>query len=113
MKDSKKMPKDVQAKKDVLQEMMQMAMEAMRGKNKHGMDEMMNMKKVSVMAKDKQGLEEGLDKAKEVIASKDGEESPEHEIDESPDFEAGEDEEDTSELSDEQKKLMLKKLLKG
>jgi pyruvate-formate lyase len=108
MKD-KKMPKDMQAKQDVLKEMMQMAMEAMRGKNKHGMDEMMNMKKVSVMAPDDESLEAGLDKAKEVLeAREDGEEEGSDE----EDMEMEDEEGMMAELSDEQKKLMLKKLMK-
>ncbi len=64
--DGKMSPEDMQAKMDVLHELLQMAHEAMGGKVKHGMDE---MQKVSVMAPDKQSLEKGLDKAKEIAAS--------------------------------------------
>lgn len=55
---------EAQAKMDVLQELMEMAHQAMGSKVKNGMDE---MKKVSVMAPDKEGLEEGLEKAQELV----------------------------------------------
>lgn len=74
----------VQAKMDVIQELLEMAQEAMAGKVKGGMDE---MQKVSVMAPDKESLSEGLDMAK-MIAGDEEEpeagESEEHEMSESP-----------------------------
>lgn len=80
-KDKGEMSKeDIQAKMDVLMELMQMAREAMGSKVKSGMDE---MNKVSVMAPDKEGLEEGLDKAKELMQSPMLEES-EEEMEENP-----------------------------
>ncbi len=95
---------DVEAKKDVLKELLEMAMEEMRGANKRGLDEAMSMKKVSVMAPDKEGLKQGLEKAEEVI---EGEESP---VDEEEEMEEPEMSED--ELSDDEKKDLLKKMMK-
>lgn len=57
---------EMQAKMEVLQELLHMAQEAMGSKVKNGMDE---MKKVSVMAPDQASLEKGLEMAKEVSAS--------------------------------------------
>lgn len=51
------------AKMEVLQELLQMATQAMGSKVKGGMDE---LKKVSVVAPDKESLTEGLELAKEV-----------------------------------------------
>jgi hypothetical protein len=56
---------EMQAKMEVLQELLQMAQEAMGSKVKGGLDE---MQKVSVMAPDKESLTKGLDLAKEVAA---------------------------------------------
>ena len=121
MKDEmKKM--DSQAKMDVLKELLQMAMEQMRGKNKSGLEEMQKMKKVSVMAPDKAGLKEGLHKAEDVLSGMPGEEEgAEHEASESPEYEAGEDEEMAEEnpeneedgMSDDEKKMMIKKMMKA
>ena len=64
-KDKSKMSEqEVQAKMDVLMELMEMAKEALGSKVKSGMDE---MQKVSVSAPDKEGLEEGLEKAQELV----------------------------------------------
>jgi uncharacterized phage infection (PIP) family protein YhgE len=68
---------DVQAKMDVLHELLQMAHDAMGGKVKHGMDE---MQKVSVMAPDQKGIKEGLAKAAGMMEES-PEESPEMEMD--------------------------------
>lgn len=62
---------EVQAKMDVVQELLQMAQEAMGSRVKHDMDE---MQKVSVAAPDKESLLEGLEMAQDVA-----EESPEME----------------------------------
>lgn len=62
--EGKMSPEDMQAKIEVLHELLKMAHEAMGGKVKHGMDE---MQKVSVMAPDHKSLEAGLDKAKELM----------------------------------------------
>jgi hypothetical protein len=100
---------DINAKQDVLKELMQMAMEEMRNKNKHGLDEAMKLKKVSVMAPDKQGIEQGLDTAKQVI----GELPGDHESEEDEDTYLDEDDTDEMPMSDEQKKELLKKMLKA
>lgn len=56
-------PEEMQAKMDVLKELLGMAQEAMGSKVKGGMDE---MQKVSVMAPDQKSLTHGLDMAKEI-----------------------------------------------
>ena len=56
-------PEEVQAKMDVLQELMDMCKEKMGQSVKSGMDE---MNKVTVAAPDKESLAMGLDKAKEI-----------------------------------------------
>jgi hypothetical protein len=95
----------VQAKMDVIQELLEMAQEAMAGRVKGGMDE---MQKVSVMAPDKESLSEGLDMAQMLAGdeSEDEEESSDEmpeasseessESEESPmmSIEAAQDEED-------------------
>lgn len=76
----------MQAKMDVIQELLEMAQEAMAGKVKGGMDE---MQKISVMAPDKESLSHGLDMAK--MLSGESEESEEDESEESsPDVESSE-----------------------
>lgn len=60
---SKMSANDIQAKKDILKELLGMADEAMRGKLGEGMKGM----KVSVMAKDEDGLKEGLEKAEDLV----------------------------------------------
>lgn len=70
----------IEAKLDVIKELMQMAQATMAGKVKGGLDE---MHKVTVMAPDQEGLAEGLDKAEDVV-----DEAPEMESDEaSPEVE--------------------------
>jgi hypothetical protein len=71
---------DVQAKMDVLHELLQMAHNAMGGKVKSGMDE---MQKVSVMAPDQKGIKEGLAKAAGMMADA----SPEESHEEAPEME--------------------------
>lgn len=56
---------EMEAKMDVLRELLQMAQSAMGDKVKGGMDE---MQKVSVMAPDSESLEAGLEMAKEVAS---------------------------------------------
>ena len=91
MKDDKKKSsmskEDIQAKIDVLQELLDMAEEAKME------DVGSRMQKVSVAAPDKESLEEGLDKAKELVESSD-EESMMSEM-ESEDKEEEEDEEES------------------
>ena len=59
---------EIQAKMDVLLEMLQMISEEMGGRVKNGMmDHENEMKKVSVVAPSNEGLEEGLEEAQEVI----------------------------------------------
>lgn len=67
--------KEVQAKMDVIKELLSMAHSAMGSKVKGDMD---GLQKVSVMAPDKESLADGLDLAQELT------ESPEDEADESP-----------------------------
>lgn len=76
---------EIQAKMDVIKELLDMAQQAMGNDVKGGMDE---MHKVSVMAPDQQGLEAGLDVAKNVAGA---EGSPEEEASESPEQEKMED----------------------
>lgn len=57
-------PEDMQAKMDVIKELLEMAQSAMAGKVKGGMDE---MQKVSIMAPDQESLTEGLDAAKDIV----------------------------------------------
>lgn len=85
-KPSKMSEQDIQAKKDVLKELLQMADEALRGKSSKGLDELKGMK-VSVMAKDPKSLKEGLEKAEELVEGQEEMESEE----ESEDSGMGED----------------------
>lgn len=105
----KKMSKmDIEAKKDVLKELLQEMTGLMREKNKNGIEEMRKMKKVSVMAPDKEGLEEGLEKAQELVhkgPDMDEESPEEHEEEMDEDM-------DEEEMSDEDKKQLLKKMMK-
>lgn len=88
---------EVRAKMDVVQELLQMAQEAMGSRVKHGMDE---MQKVSVAAPDKESLLEGLEMAQDVaeespeMEESSEEQSPESEkvMDEAPAVEAEEEE---------------------
>lgn len=102
-------PEEVQAKQEVLMELLEWAQDAMGGRVKSGMDELMAPAKVEVMADSPEGLEEGLDKAKDVI-----EEMPEDmmEGDESEeDSDEDEDDEDSEDEEDDRKKSFLKNLL--
>lgn len=62
--DGKMSSEDIQAKMEVLHELLKMAHDAMGQHVKGGMDA---MQKVSVMAPDHKSLEAGLDKAKELM----------------------------------------------
>lgn len=65
----------IEAKLDVIKELMEMAHAAMAGKVKGGLDE---MHKVTVAAPDAEGLEEGLEMAEDVVGEKeDGEDTEE------------------------------------
>ncbi len=75
----------MQAKMDVIQELLDMAHEAMAGKVKGGMDE---MQKVSVMAPDKESLSEGLELAQEITEPEEDESE-----ESSPDVESSEESE--------------------
>lgn len=76
-------PKSKQAKEEVLQELLNMAHDAMGSKFKNDMDE---MQKVTVAAKDPEALQEGLAKAQEMVGQQDDEsmEDPAEEKAESP-----------------------------
>lgn len=80
MMDQKKSEKmsdqDISAKKDVLQELLAMCNEELKGRTKSGLD---GMKKVSVMSDTADGLTQGLEKAHEI--SQDLEDSPTEELD--------------------------------
>lgn len=56
----------IQAKKEMLMELLGVSEEALKKRVKDGLDGARAMK-VSVMAKDKEGLKEGLEKAEEVL----------------------------------------------
>lgn len=58
--------KSIQAKMDMLLELLGVSEEMLKGKSKMGLDEAKAMK-VSVMAKDKEGLKQGLEKAEDVL----------------------------------------------
>lgn len=74
---SKMSANDIQAKKDILKELLDMADGAMKGKLGEGMKGM----KVSVMAKDEEGMKEGLEKAEELVeARQDMKMEPENEL---------------------------------
>lgn len=102
------MKKDVQAKVDVLKELLEVAKDEMRGRNKRGMEDMMGqkMQKVAVMAPDEEGLKEGLEKAEEIVESK-----MEGEDEEGYEEEDGMESEDGEELDDEAKKELIKKMM--
>ena len=58
--------KDIQAKKEMLMELLGFADSELKGKAKSKLDEARAMK-VAVMAKDKEGLMEGLEKAEDIL----------------------------------------------
>lgn len=58
--------KDIQAKKEMLMELLGFADSELKGKAKSKLDEARAMK-VAIMAKDKEGLMEGLEKAEDII----------------------------------------------
>lgn len=74
---SKMSENDIQAKMDILRELLGMADDAMRGKVGEGMKGM----KVSVMAKDPNAMKEGLEKAEDLVSEKqDMKMQPENEL---------------------------------
>jgi len=95
MKDKKSEMGDTErdAKMSVLQHVKDMAQDMMKGRLQDG------MKKVTVASDSKEGLEDGLQKAKDMMTAREegkeeeatgDEEGPEHESQESPDYEAAE-----------------------
>lgn len=95
---------EVQAKMEVVKELLEMAQSAMADGVKGDMDSMMAPKSVEVSAPDKESLSEGLDMAKDLIESKEAdaskdddselELSPESEMADAQSCEDDEDEED-------------------
>lgn len=92
-------PREMQAKEDVLQELLNMAHEAMGSKLKNGMDE---MQKVTVAAKDPEALQEGLAKAQEMV----GEMPESHEL---TDDESEETKEEQQEEEQDEPSMFAKK----
>lgn len=78
-KDDKMSPDEVQAKMDVIKELLGMADEHMGSKVKSGLDD---MQKVSVMAPDSESLEAGLDKAQDLVGAMPEDEDDEENADE-------------------------------
>jgi hypothetical protein len=83
-------PMEIEAKMDVLKELLGLAESEHGSRVKNGLDE---MKKVTVAAPDEKSLEKGLEKAKDIVANSDEllenpEEEKEHEEQESPEKEA-------------------------
>lgn len=105
-KDKSSMSKEeIQAKMEVLQELMDMCKDKMGQSVKSGMDE---MNKVTVAAPDKESLAMGLDKAKMIAEDpkmlemmEDKAESPEHEASETPSEEKVEESSPMSYMDDE------------
>lgn len=96
--------KSIQAKKEMLMELLGLSEEALKDKAKAGLDGARAMK-VSVMAKDKEGLKEGLEKAEEVLEGEMPEmeeESEEQEESEESPIKA-----DSSMVEEEEKKPMM------
>src|SRR6478736_8328892 len=104
-------PEEIQAKLEVVKELMAMAQEAMGDGVKRGLDDM-HASKVSVMAPDKEGLEEGLEKASDLVAGAPDEmmvgeadeesQVPESEDESREDMEAGDLESGEAEMSDDE-----------
>lgn len=65
--DVKMSPEEIQAKMEVVQELLMMAQDAMKGSVKSGMDEMLGPKTVSVSAPDDESLAEGLSMAEGMV----------------------------------------------
>lgn len=101
-------PEEVQAKQEVLMELLEWAQDAMGGRVKSGMDELMAPAKVEVMADSPEGLEEGLDKAKDIV-----EEMPEDmmAMEESEEETSEDEDEEDEDSEDDRKKSFLKNLL--
>jgi len=107
-------PDDIQAKMDVLMELLEMAKGAMGEKVKGDME---GMKKVTVAAPDKQGLEAGLEKAQELLPKmehmeEEQEETPEEESKETPEMEAKEEQEMAKPEDEEEEDMFAKKRAK-
>ena len=110
---SKMSPEETQAKLEVVQELLEMAQEAMADSTKSGLDAMMAPKQsVEVMAEDQEGLSEGLDVAKDMVESEDVdamEDKPEMKLD--PEMEEAEEESDEEDEDDKPKKSAFPSLL--
>lgn len=81
--------KDIQAKKEMLMELLGLADGELKSRSKKGLDDHKAMK-VAVMAKDKEGLKEGLEKAEEVLEQmpEEGMEEESEESEELPEMKA-------------------------
>lgn len=113
---SKAKPEEVKAKMEVVQELLQMAQDAMAENVHSGMVEMQPKPEASVKvsAEDPESLAEGLDMAKELVGESEDEpmdESPEHESAESADHEKMEDDEDSEEEDSKKAKKAFPSLL--
>lgn len=111
-KPAKMSDEETKAKLEVVQELLQMAQEAMADHTKSGLDSLMAPKQsVEVMAEDQEGLAEGLDVAKDMVESEDledMEDKPEMKLD--PEMEDA-DEETEDEEDDKPKKSAFPSLL--
>lgn len=104
-------PVEQEAKMSVVEEMGQMATDAMK-------DKLHGLKKVTVAAKDKAGLAKGLEKAEEIVEGED--ESPEgmmaHEALETPEEEMEEESalasEDEDEMTEDEINAKIEELMK-
>lgn len=85
--DSKMSKEAIQAKMEMLQELMDSCQDEMGKRTKSGMDE---MQKITVAAPDKKSLAAGLEKAQEITEELPMEESDEHEKEETPSEEEAE-----------------------
>lgn len=88
----------LEAKRDVIRQMRDIAMEEMGDGLRDG------LKKVSVMAPDKEHLSEGLDKAKELISQMPGDNQ------QMPEMEASDEMDEFADMSPEELDEMIKRL---
>ena len=98
-------PMKLEAKKNVVKEIMDMLKGDMAG-------QMKGLKKVTVASDSEEGLEKGLNKAQQIIGSasedepsEEDEEGMEHEMEESPEMEASEHMSPEEEIAELEKKL--------
>lgn len=78
-KPSKLSPQEIQAKMEVIKELMSEMVEAMGGSVKSGLGDLGALKKVTVAAPDEESLEQGLEVAQELMPKVDEMEAPEKE----------------------------------